>query len=51
VRIRCFAGIGLPWLSFACLRLGLDLATTGFVYFILITLPSMTGSIIGSAML
>jgi PAS domain S-box-containing protein len=49
---QCFLGvIGLASLTFVCLRLGLDLATTGFAYLILITLLSLAGSFIESAIL
>jgi PAS domain S-box-containing protein len=46
-----FGGIGLALLTFACFRLGLNLATTGFVYLILITLLSLTGTFTESAIL
>jgi hypothetical protein len=42
---------GLPWPTFDRSRLGADLATMGFVRLILIAPLSMTGSIIGSAVL
>jgi hypothetical protein len=42
-------GLALP--DFARSRLGLDLARMGFVHLIRIAPPSMTGSIIGSAVL
>jgi hypothetical protein len=44
-------GVGLALPTFAHSRLGLDLATMGFVYLILITPLSMKGSIVGSAIL
>jgi K+-sensing histidine kinase KdpD len=46
-----FGGIGLALLTFVCFRLELGLATTGFVYLILITLLSLMGSFIESAIL
>jgi PAS domain S-box-containing protein len=46
-----FGSVGLALLTFVCFRLGFDLATTGFVYLALITLVSLTGSFIGSAIL
>jgi hypothetical protein len=45
-----FGGMDLPLLMFACLRLGVDLATMGFVYLMLIP-PPMAGSIVGVAVL
>jgi PAS domain S-box-containing protein len=44
-------GIGLASLTFACFRLGANLATASFVYLILITLLSLTGTFIESAIL
>jgi hypothetical protein len=44
-------GKGLALLTFARSRLGLDLTTMGFAYLILIAPLSMTGSIVGSAIL
>jgi PAS domain S-box-containing protein len=44
-------GIGLVLLTFVCFQIGLGLATTAFVYLLLITLMSLTGSFIGSAIL
>lgn len=41
----------LPLPNFARARLWLDLATMGFVHLTLIAPPSMTGSLIGSAVL
>jgi signal transduction histidine kinase len=41
----------LALLTFVCFRLGFDLATTAFVYLIVITLVSLMGSFIGSAIL
>src|SRR5258708_4612183 len=46
-----FGGVGLALVALGCRRLGLDLATTSFVYLILITLLSLTGSFIGSVFL
>lgn len=46
-----FGGIGLALLTFVCLRLELNLATTGFAYLILIALLSLMGSLIGSLIL
>jgi PAS domain S-box-containing protein len=43
--------VGLALASLGSFRLGLDLATTSFVYLILITLLSLTGSFIGSVFL
>jgi PAS domain S-box-containing protein len=43
-----FGGMGLALVTLVCFRLRLELATTGFVYLVLITLVSMTGSFIGS---
>jgi PAS domain S-box-containing protein len=44
-------GIGLASLTFACFSLGLNLATAAFVYLILITLLSLTGTFVESAIL
>ena len=46
-----FGAIGLSLLTFICLRLGLGIERTGFVYLIVISLLSMMGSFIGSAVL
>jgi PAS domain S-box-containing protein len=46
-----FGGIGLALLTFVCFKLELGLATTGFVYLVLITLLSLTASFIESAIL
>jgi PAS domain S-box-containing protein len=43
--------IGLASLTFACFSLGLTLATAGFLYLILITLLSLTGTFVESAVL
>ena len=42
---------GLALLSFVCFRLGLDLATSAFVFLILITFLSLMGSFFGSVIL
>ena len=44
-------GIALALLTFVCFRLGLDLATTAVLYLILITLLSLQGSFLLSAIL
>ena len=44
-------GIGLVFLTFVCFRFGLNVATTGFAYLILIALLSMMGSFIGTGVL
>jgi PAS domain S-box-containing protein len=44
-------GIGLASVTFACFRLGLNLATAAFVYLILITLLSLTATFVESAIL
>jgi len=44
-------GLGLVFLTFVCFRLGLNLATTGFAYLILVALVSLIGSFIGSLVL
>jgi PAS domain S-box-containing protein len=46
-----FGGIGLALLTFVCLRLELGLATTGFLYLVLITLLSLAATYIESAIL
>jgi PAS domain S-box-containing protein len=43
--------IGLASLTFACFSLGLNLATAGFLFLILITLLSLTGTFVESAIL
>src|ERR1700688_2809243 len=50
--VQCLAGgVGLVLLTFVCFRLGLNLATTGFAYLILIALLSLIGTFIGSVVL
>jgi PAS domain S-box-containing protein len=44
-------GVGLPLLTFACFRLGLALAPTGVIFFLLVTLLSLIGTVIGSVVL
>src|SRR6202789_1390062 len=44
-------GVGLPLLTFACFRLGLTLAPTGVIFFLLVTLLSLIGTVIGSVVL
>jgi len=44
-------GLGLVFLTFVCFRLGLNLATTGFAYLILVALVSLIGSFFGSLVL
>src|SRR6202140_2793110 len=44
-------GLGLIFLTFVCFRFGLNLATIGFAYLILIALVSLIGSFIGSLVL
>src|SRR5258707_9487468 len=46
-----FGGIGFALLTYVCFRLELGLATTGFVYLVLITLLSLTASFIESVIL
>jgi PAS domain S-box-containing protein len=44
-------GIGLALVTFVCFQLGLNLATTGFAYLILIVLLSLMGSVFGCIVL
>src|ERR1700751_3941207 len=44
-------GVSLALLTVGCFRLGLDLPTAAFLYVILVTLLSLTGSFLGSVIL
>ena len=46
-----FGGVGLALLTFVCFRVELGLATTGFLYLVLITLLSLAASFVESAIL
>jgi PAS domain S-box-containing protein len=49
---QCLSGgVGLMLLTFACFRLGLNMATTGFAYLILVALVSLMGSFTASVVL